>query len=320
MSKDADDLKLRRFDAAARAKLRNVTRDELGLANYVRLLNDQVSYLDPAQSGSAFDSELSMVCWTSYTRNGWFPNPLNFTVHGKLLFPTFMVSRLDAPTPDLVKSMITTSIEVEQKGLSGRIVLDSLGDKPGEGPADHRDYGDYDQHFRDLAGYLKARTKLDVYIEETEAIIPAQSQSDVALYCGWHNAGHFVSSCKFVPGAVGYHIASYELTSLRAPGNDGWVKGLESNGVVATLGPVAEPFLQAFPRPDQYFPLLLTGKLTVTEVYWKTVPWSSWMMASIGDPLYNPYKNHPLLTTLDLPFSLRAALPAPDAPTTAPSR
>jgi uncharacterized protein (TIGR03790 family) len=305
---DNEQLKLRRFDATARAKQRDFTRDELGLAEYVRVLDDQVSYLDPDQSGSAFDSELSLVCWTEYTRNKWINNPLNFNVHGKLMYPTYMTSRLDATTPDLVKSMITTGIEVEAKGLSGRVVLDSLGAKPGSGPTDHPEYGEYDQHFRDLADYLKTQTKLDVYIEETEGIIPAGSQSDVALYCGWHSAGQFVNSCKFVPGAVGYHIASYELRSLRSPGDNGWVKGLESAGVVSTLGPVAEPYLQAFPRPDQYFPLILTGKLTTTEVYWKTVPWTSWMMACVGDPLYNPYKNHPVLTTLDLPFALRAAL------------
>jgi uncharacterized protein (TIGR03790 family) len=320
---DADTLKMRRFDATARAKLRNFTRDDMGLAEYAKLLGYQESYLDPNQSGSAFDSELSLVCWTEYTRNRWINNPLNFNVRGKLVYPTYMTSRLDAPNPDLVKSMITTSIEVENKGLNGRVVLDSLGAKPGAGPADHPEYGEYDQHFRDLADYLKSQTKLDVYIEETEGIIPGGSQSDVALYCGWHSAGQFVNSCKFVPGAVGYHIASYELLTLRAPGNNGWVKGLESTGVVSTLGPVAEPYLQAFPRPDQYFPLILTGKLTTTEVYWKTVPWSSWMMACVGDPLYNPYRNHPVLTTLDLPFSLRAALqpmatPAAATPATPP--
>jgi hypothetical protein len=108
---------------------------------------------------------------------------------------------------------------------------------------------------------------------------------------------------------VGYHIASYELLSLRQPGETGWVHGLLTDGVVGTLGPVAEPFLGTFPRPDEYFPLLLTGKLTLAEVYWKTCPATSWMMACVGDPLYTPYLKNPALAETDLPFRLRQAMP-----------
>ena len=103
-------------------------------------------------------------------------------------------------------------------------------------------------------------------------------------------------------------MASYELVSLRNPGENGWVHGLLNDGVVGTLGPVAEPYLGTFPRPDEYFPLLLTGKLSLAEVYWKTCPVVSWMMDCVGDPLYTPYKANPVMTRIDLPFRLRQAL------------
>jgi hypothetical protein len=61
------------------------------------------------------------------------------------------------------------------------------------------------------------------------------------------------------------------------------------------LGPVAEPYLQSFPLPDQFFPLLMTGKLSLLEVYFLTVPHLSWMQILIGDPLYRPFKNHPAI-------------------------
>ena len=48
------------------------------------------------------------------------------------------------------------------------------------------------------------------------------------------------------------------------------MRGLLIDGVVGTLGPVAEPYLQSFPTADEFFPLLLTGKLTLAEVYWRT--------------------------------------------------
>jgi uncharacterized protein (TIGR03790 family) len=301
------------WDAAARAQLRDIAAKEFGFNGYVRVLQDQLDYLDPAKSKSCFDSELSLVYWNVYHHSAWMQNPLFFNRPAPTV-PTYMVSRLDAPTPELVKSIITTSIAVEAKGLEGRVVLDSLGAKEGDGPPDHKDYGVFDQYYRNLATLLKDRTKLDVYLDEKPDVLPAGSQSDVALYCGWHSAGQYVPACKFVPGAVGYHVASYEMVTLRGLGNNGWVRGLEQAGVVATLGPVEEPFLGAFPRPDEYFPLLLTGKLTATEVYWKTVPWSSWMMGCVGDPLYNPYKNNPKLSALDLPFALRQALPRASQP------
>jgi uncharacterized protein (TIGR03790 family) len=301
------------WDAAARGQLRDVAQKQFGFNGYVRVLEDQVDYLDPTESKSCFDSELSLVCWNVYHHSKWMQNPLYFSRPAPTV-PTYMVSRLDAATPDLVKSMITTAIAVEAKGLEGRVVLDTEGYAVGQGPGDHPEWGSYDQHYRDLAALLKSRTSLDVYVDEKPEIIPPGSQANVALYCGWHSAGQYVPSCKFVPGAVGYHIASYEMLTLRGVGNNGWVRGLTHDGVIATLGSVAEPYLQSFPRPDEYFPLLLTGKLTTAEVYWKTVPWSSWMMGCVGDPLYNPYKKNPQLSPLDLPFTLRQALPRTSQP------
>ena len=52
----------------------------------------------------------------------------------------------------------------------------------------------------------------------------------------------------------------------------------------------------------------MTGRLTLAEVYWRTVPWASWMQTCIGDPLYNPYKTNPPLAIGDLPPTLRPAL------------
>ena len=63
------------------------------------------------------------------------------------------------------------------------------------------------------------------------------------------------------------------------------------DGVAATIGPVYEPYLMAFPRPEQFFGLLLEGQLTLVECYYRTLPFNSWMMTLIGDPLYRPYKN-----------------------------
>ena len=62
-------------------------------------------------------------------------------------------------------------------------------------------------------------------------------------------------------------------------------------GVAATLGPVAEPYIQAFPMPDLFFPLVVEGRLTLAECYALSNPYWSWQMVLIGDPLYRPFKN-----------------------------
>jgi hypothetical protein len=98
------------------------------------------------------------------------------------------------------------------------------------------------------------------------------------------------------------------MVGLHPVSERGWVHGLLNDGVVATMGAVDEPFLQAFPHPDEFFELLLTGKLTLAEVYWKTTPMASWMLSMIGDPLYRPFAAHPALDVADLPGDLRRAI------------
>jgi hypothetical protein len=63
--------------------------------------------------------------------------------------------------------------------------------------------------------------------------------------------------------------------------------------VAVTLGATDEPFLSAFPLPEEFFPLVLTGRRTVCEVYWRTTPFVSWRLMLICDPLYNPFRKNP---------------------------
>jgi hypothetical protein len=66
--------------------------------------------------------------------------------------------------------------------------------------------------------------------------------------------------------------------------------------------------MAAFPPPDEFFPLLMTGKLTLAEVYWRTQLTTSWMMCLVGDPLYTPYRVNPAMKPEDLPVALQRAL------------
>ena len=321
-------------DALARAKLRRVAEESFGLLRYTRVLHDEVDDLDERHGTQAFDSELSLVHWRAHPHNyvggapyasgtaggrpQWFPNPLSYQFAGvphAMQPATVMVTRLDAPSAELVKAMIATGVRVEVKGLRGKIVIDSLGAKPGQDPEGHKGYGTYDATLRRLDEMLAGRPDLDVLFDDKPELLPPHSASDVALYVGWYAVGGYVPSCSFAGGAVAMHVASYTLLTLRDPAHVNWATGLLNDGVVATIGPVAEPYLFSFPHADDFFPLLMTGRLTLAECYWRTEPLASWQMDCVGDPLYTPYRADPVMDVADLPPRLRGLFTVP--PTTA---
>ena len=113
------------------------------------------------------------------------------------------------------------------------------------------------------------------------------------------------------------HIASYTLTTLHAPGSGDWVRQMLNDGAVASFGAVSEPYLHSFPNPNDFFPLILTGKVQLAEAYWRTTPLVSWRIVLVGDPLYTPYKQNPAIGIADLPPNLRSLFSDhPPAPTT----
>jgi len=63
------------------------------------------------------------------------------------------------------------------------------------------------------------------------------------------------------------------------------------DGAAAVIGPVAEPYVQAFPVPELFFNFLTDGYYTLVEAYFLSLPYLSWQMVLVGDPLYRPFKN-----------------------------
>jgi uncharacterized protein (TIGR03790 family) len=308
----------RRFDPESRRELREVAKSALGLFGYARLLRAQREHLDAgSETVAAFDSELSLLWWNYYSRTRWQLNPLHFKLGKSLpadVPPVLMTMRLDGPQEGTARDIIVASLKAEREGLKGRIVLDSRGiptTKP-DGKADG--YGVYDETIRRLAQMLAEKTKLEVVHDQRPDVLPARTPiQDVMLYCGWYSLRNYVGSMVFKPGAVGYHVASLEMISLKDPREKGWAAGLLNDGITATMGAVGEPYLHAFPPADQFFPLLMTGELTLAETYWKTNLLTSWMICVIGDPLYRPFKVNPPLRKEDLPKELQSALDFPPA-------
>jgi len=268
-----------------------------GVAAAAELADERHNGIEKQETDASVDSELALLWWPDHLLNRWQVNPLHWRVKprpgvGKIP-PTLMAARIDGPKRADVMRMMKASLAVEKTGLEGVFYIDAGGMHP-----------KYDAYLRNLYKFVRDNTKLKVVLDEKKTVFPAGSCPEAALYVGWYSLKKYVPAFMWTPGAVGYHIASYEAMNLRDVNSPQWCPQMIRNGVAATLGAVYEPYLGAFPRPDEFFPLLLTGKHTIAECYWRTMPMTSWRMTLIADPLYNPFKSNPQVTVDKLPDGL----------------
>ncbi|ODS32448.1 MAG: hypothetical protein SCARUB_02436 [Candidatus Scalindua rubra] len=248
-------------------------------------------------TSASVDSELTLVTAKNYQLSRWLLNPFlkecdNLPGTEFIRRNTIMVGRLDASSPDLAKRMVDDAMETEKTGLTGTFYIDA------RGMADvnaEDSYGRYDEYLRSLYNIVKSKSSLPVVLDNNPELFPEKSCPKAALYAGWYSLAKYVDSFEWGKGAVGFHIASSEASTLKEPDSKVWCKRMIEEGVAATLGPVNEPYLLSFPLPDVFFPLLMTGKLTLLETYFKSVPHISWRLIIIGDPLYTPFKNNPAI-------------------------
>jgi uncharacterized protein (TIGR03790 family) len=310
-----DSLQIRRYDPKAREELRALVKEQLNPFEYGRLLQGMIDWFNANESDSAVDSELALAQWNFYPYARYIQNPhyIRSPARGAAALAStplpLMTARLDGPQVGTVRDIIIGSMKAEAEGLRGKAVLDAGGHLMIG--SNNPSYSDFDQKFVALKDLLGRKTKLPVLFDAGREVLPANSARDVALYCGWYKVRDYTPACAFSPGAVAYHVASFEMVSLHDPAEKGWCRGLLGDGAAVTIGPVNEPYLTAFPRPDDFFPLLLTGKLTLAEAYWKTCPLVSWRLVLVGDPLYTPYKVLPAIRVEDLSEELRRAFENP---------
>ncbi|OHB58221.1 MAG: hypothetical protein A2Y07_05585 [Planctomycetes bacterium GWF2_50_10] len=251
-----------------------------GLKNLLVVIDQDLGNLTMKESHSALDSELSMVLYDIYPLSRFLPNELK----GRFSLTeskTIMVSRLDGPTPQIARELVTRAINAEKTGVKGKAYFDlrvNYGGQNTTWPAL------YDKSLTDAASIVRSLAGFETKIESTPALFASGDCPDTALYCGWYSLEKYIPSFKFVPGAVAYHIASFEAVHLRDSKTQ-WCPALLQAGVTATIGAVAEPYLHAFPEPANFFTELL-GDNCLVEAYYKTLPFNSWQMILIGDPLY----------------------------------
>jgi len=147
----------------------------------------------------------------------------------------------------------------------------------------------FDSAIHRSAQALEQANTIPVVIDDKESLFEQGSNLDAALYCGWYSLAKYVDAFNWQKGSVGYHIASSECTTLKEPNSQVWCKMMLMKGVAATIGPVFEPYLGAFPLPEFFFGYLVDGYLSLVECYSLSSRFLSWQMVLIGDPLYKPF-------------------------------
>ncbi len=259
----------------------------------IRKVQLQINNLNRRNTRASVDSELSLVMAGRYPLAGWIPNPLfqaygNGSVSGIRAEDVMMVSRIDGPDPATVRRIVDDSIAAERSGLSGIAYFDARWKEPKDKKR-LSGYALYDAAIHHAADLVARSSLMQVVTDDTQKLFQPGQCPHAAIYCGWYSLAKYVDAFQWQQGAVGYHIASAECRTLKRKGSTVWCKKMLEKGIAATLGPVFEPYVQAFPFPDMFFATLIYTGASVAEAYWSSLPYTSWQMVLIADPLYRPF-------------------------------
>jgi len=231
----------------------------------------------------AVDAELSLLAQSGYDIIAMVSNPLFANERPSALDAEMVVkvSRLDGPTFESARHLVTSALTGERHGLLGRYYVDA------KGP-----HADGDQWLESVRTQLQD-LGFDGDTESTGETFGAGARFDApVLYFGWYarnlNGPFMRENFTFPPGAVAVHIHSSSASTLRS-NTEGWCGPLVARGVAVTVGNVFEPYLQLTHRPNLLLRALTLGRNFGDAAYY-ALPALSWQAVIIGDPLYRPFK------------------------------
>lgn len=275
-------------------KLRKETEQSATKGELIKELTDKINSLAGADKRASVDSELMLVKVKEYSLSNWIENPYFIGFQGKSNSlrkdDILLVSRIDGPDEKTVYRLIDDAIAAEKTGLNGIAYFDARWPLPKD-PKHLSGYAQWDASLHRAADVVKKRMK--VTLNDKPELFAEGAAPNAALYSGWYSLGKYVDSFKWVRGSVGYHIASAECTTLRKQDSAVWCLQMLKRGVTATIGPVYEPYVQGFPLPEIFFGAFTEGYMNLGESYLISLPYISWQMVLVGDPLYHPFSPLP---------------------------
>ncbi|MCB1099470.1 MAG: TIGR03790 family protein [Verrucomicrobiae bacterium] len=240
-----------------------------------------------ADSAASVDSELMRLGILSPTIDGPMTSPYfdkDVPIANAKLPMMMVAGRIDGPTAEDAKRLITDALITETTGLWGKVYVDLAQKTQGSYKDGEEWIGKAGQNFL-LHGFPAV---VDVHGPTFPINYP---MGDAAAYFGWytgHADGPFKNpNFRFRKGAIAAHLHSYSATSLRTDSNY-WVGPLVSKGAAAVLGNVYEPFLSLTTHFDIFADRLLKG-YTIAESAAMGTQGISWMTIVVGDPLYRPF-------------------------------
>src|SRR5262249_10310050 len=141
--------------AADRQQILRKSRDELvGKLRPLEKRRDFLTYSGLQEATACVDSELSLLWWEDFEVRGWQVNLLYWQVPEKTRKEKpaiVMVARLDGPTVAIAKGLVDQAVEVEKKGLQGKVYVDARGIGYDSKQDTGYGYGGYDQSLREMA-------------------------------------------------------------------------------------------------------------------------------------------------------------------------
>jgi uncharacterized protein (TIGR03790 family) len=239
-------------------------------------------------TAAAVDSELALLPTGEHKLVGGLGNPYfgaNAPFGPPLDNAMILVTRLDGPSPQIVRRLVDDAVGAEAGGgLKGRAYVDTRGITSGG-------YAEGDQWLRNAAAML-TRAGIDTEVDTRPEVLPlAHPMPDPAVYLGWYAdqaVGPMVKQdFRFNRGAIAYHLQSFTGAAIRDPRSH-WVGPLLVHGACVTAGAVYEPFLTGTPHVDIMMERLLRG-YSWGEAAYMAQALVSWQMCFIGDPLYRPF-------------------------------
>lgn len=229
-------------------------------------------------AGRALDSKLADL-FDRFTFGRQMGTPHPYYKSGKHFDGTYgiyLVSRIDGPTVEIAKSLVDKALAAEKSvtARSGSAYFATYVRKKGDWTSDTAEAGE--------------QLGVKVILKPPDFFSKEMLPVDCYWYYAWRHPYRKIRNEPWPAGAIGAHLISDSFKWIRGDRKYGtsWVQGLLDDGITATFGAVIEPYLQAYTRPDIFFPRFWSGEFNFAESFMMATPTVQWAMSAVGDPLY----------------------------------